>query len=552
MAGKFTPRVLLVVSGSILFLLLPVMLRLQAAEQQSADVSPPASPLFLTSSTCIACHNGLVAPSGEDVSFGTKWRSSIMANSARDPYWQAAVRREVMDHPESQEAIENECAACHMPMSRYEAKVAGKKGGVFRHLPIGKQTFPQDLQAEDGVSCALCHQIEDKNLGDPSSFTGGFVVDTTRATDSRQIFGPYQIEAGHVTIMRSATGFIPTEAAHIQKSEVCATCHTLITHSLGPGGKITGELSEQVPYAEWLHSDYRDVRSCQSCHMPVVAEPVPISSVLGRPRNDVSKHVFTGGNFFLLRMLNRYRDELGIVAPFQELDTSAARTISFLQGQSATVSIVRSELSEGELRVEVRIENLSGHKLPTAYPSRRVWLHVTVRDRQGYTVFESGRVNAEGSIQGNDNDLDASKYEQHYQEIGRNDQVQIYESIMVDPAANVTTGLLTAVRYAKDNRLLPRGFDKSSAAEDIAVHGGAGEDPDFTGGEDVVRYAIDVRQTEGPFDVVAELYYQSIAYRWAQNLKSYDADETRRFVSYYESMATKSAIVLARSVTNIP
>ena len=32
---------------------------------------------------------------GEDLSIGFAWRASIMANAARDPYWQAAVRREV-------------------------------------------------------------------------------------------------------------------------------------------------------------------------------------------------------------------------------------------------------------------------------------------------------------------------------------------------------------------------------------------------------------------------------------------------------------------------
>jgi hypothetical protein len=50
--------------------------------------------LFTTSDNCIACHNVLVTPDGEDVSIGASWRSTMMANSARDPYWQAGVRRE--------------------------------------------------------------------------------------------------------------------------------------------------------------------------------------------------------------------------------------------------------------------------------------------------------------------------------------------------------------------------------------------------------------------------------------------------------------------------
>ena len=37
---------------------------------------------------CVACHNGLVAPDGRDLSIGADWGASMMAHSARDPYWQ--------------------------------------------------------------------------------------------------------------------------------------------------------------------------------------------------------------------------------------------------------------------------------------------------------------------------------------------------------------------------------------------------------------------------------------------------------------------------------
>ena len=143
------------------------------------------------------------------------------------------------------------------------------------------------------------------------------------------------------------------------------------------------------------------------------------------------------------------------------------------------------------------VENLGGHKLPTAYPSRRAWLHVTVRDRTGRAVFESGALNANGSIQGNDNDEDAGRFEPHYAEVTRADQVQIYESVMAGADGRVTTGLLTALRYVKDNRLLPRGFDKRTADKDIAVHGDAESDPDFAGGGDRVRYRVALGRRAG-------------------------------------------------------
>jgi hypothetical protein len=200
--------------------------------------------------------------------------------------------------------------------------------------------------------------------------------------------------------------------------------------------------------------------------------------------------------------------------------------------------------------VDVTVTNLTGHKLPTAYPSRRAWLHLTVHDRSGATVFESGAVSSTGRIVGNDNDDDRTKYEPHYHEITSPDQVEIYESIMVDRQGVVTTGLLSGLRYAKDNRLLPRGFDKATASPDFAVVGSAAADPGFVGGSDRVRYRLDIGNGQPPFRIDAELWYQPIGFRWAENLRLQPAVETDRFVSYYESMATSSAIVLARdSVT---
>ncbi len=197
------------------------------------------------------------------------------------------------------------------------------------------------------------------------------------------------------------------------------------------------------------------------------------------------------------------------------------------------------------------MENLGGHKFPTAYPSRRAWLHVTVKDRDGKIVFESGKLNANGSITGNDADADPSRYEPHYREITKPDQVQIFESIMVDAADKPTTSLLTGLRYIKDNRLLPRGFDKNTADAQIAVVGDAKADPDFNASGDRVRYSIEAGNAQGPFTVEAELWYQPIGYRWAMNLKPYDAPEPKRFVGYYEESSAGSGVVIAKA-TSVP
>ena len=522
--------------------------------QTPATTPPaPAGTLFRPSTECMACHNNLTTPSGEDVSIGSTWRASMMAHAARDPYWHAGVRREVTDHPGAQAAIENECSRCHMPMAHVQTHALGRQQSVFANLPVAVGAGPAaDPFAVEGVSCALCHQIANDRLGQKSSFTGGFSVDTSTPIEKRQMFGPYDVGSGHAALMRSATGFVPTMSTHIQQSEVCATCHTLYTHTLNAAGEAIKEFPEQVPYQEWLQSEFRETQSCQSCHMPVVEQPTPIASVLGEPREGFSRHDFRGANFLMLSILNRFRADLGVVARPTEMDAAITRTKAFLKTSAATVSLARVEQVAGRVEAEVIVRNLAGHKLPTAYPSRRVWLRVTVQDGQGRVLFSSGQIEPTGAIAGNDNDLDGARFEPHYRQIQSQDQVQIYETIMGTQAGAVTTGLLSSFSYLKDNRMAPRGFDKRAVPEDVAVHGDALDDPDFVAGEDRVRYAVDVAGAQGPFTVEAQLWYQSIAYRWAQNLRAYSAAEPQRFVSYYDQMGPASGLMLARATGVTP
>ncbi len=517
--------------------------RVKAGEDHSA-----LKPEFHTSDRCFPCHNELTTKEGRDVSIGLAWRSSIMANSSRDPYWQASVRRETIDHPKDFRGIEDECSVCHMPIARYESKkVHGEDGKVFAYLPFSAHR-KGSAEAEDGVTCSVCHQISKEKLGTQASFSGEFVVETPSAKNQRPEYGPFNVTKDRQHVMDSSTGgFQPTYAQHIRDSALCGSCHQLYTTARGEDGKKIGYLPEQMPYLEWLHSDYPQKYSCQQCHMPEVKEPVHISSVLGVPREGMHQHVFVGDNFFMQRMLNRYRNDLDVSALPQELSDAADGTLAFLHSEAARVEIRNVDVGGDTLQADVFVQNLTGHKLPTAFPSRRAWIHFVVQDQDGKVVFESGKMNSDGSIVGNDNDADPGRYEPHYREITKTDQVQIYEPILKDSAGHVTTGLLAAIGYLKDDRLLPTGFDKNSAEKDIAVVGDAADAPNFVAGSDLVRYAIPLGGGPGPFHIEAELWYQPIGYRWAHNLEPYKAMETQRFVGYYGSMSTTTATVLAHA-----
>jgi hypothetical protein len=522
--------------GLALLLIVSAVLPSAALDAQQTET------LFLESERCIACHSNISAPSGADISIGYDWRATMMANSARDPYFFAAVRREIMDNPGMQAAIEDKCATCHMPIGRTMAAAHGAQGAVFATLELAKRDPAAAHLALDGVSCTLCHQITADNFGKHDSFDGGFKIDTKPDPAGRKIFGPHSVDVGRTLTMHSSTeNFRQVQSAHIQQSELCATCHTLYTQAVGADGQPAGTLPEQMPYAEWLASSYATTRSCQSCHMPEVGEPAPISSVLGQNRPNVSRHTFVGGNAYMLRVLNKFRGELGVIAMASEMEASVLRTQQYLRTATATIAIGNASRQGNTLSFAVAVSNLSGHKFPTAYPSRRSWLHVKVSDSSGRVVFESGQLQPSG----NDNDADGARYEPHYRVIERADQVQIYESMMVDSAGAVTTALLRGSRYIKDNRLLPAGMRKSGAHEDIAVRGDALADADFDNGADAVQYQVDVGNASGELKVEVAMLFQSVAYRWAQNLKRYDAPEPQRFVGYYEATASASAETIA-------
>lgn len=510
-------------------------LAVQSVEHPGLPLSVELREMFSTAGGCAACHSGMSDESGADVSITSFWRSTMMANAARDPFWQASVRAEVMATPAYQAIIEDKCARCHMPMAHVSGTAQDEKSKVLDNGLLAESNNRHALGI-DGVSCALCHQIQDTGLGQPSSFSGGYAIDMKAPRGDRPAFGPFELDEDLAALMQSASGFAPVRADHVKRAALCATCHTLYTPYVDSQGQIAGQFPEQVTYLEYLASEYARSQSCQSCHMPSAQGGVPIAIMSSEPKSPFAKHLFVGGNAYMLELLKTFGDELKATASSEHLAATRAHTVDQLQTRTAALAIEELRLDGSKLMAEVAVRPRTGHKLPTGFPARRAWLHVAVMDADGTVVFESGRVNADGSIAGNDNDRDPAAYEPHYARISKPDEVQIYESVMADSEGRVTTTLLRGASYLKDNRLLPAGFDRTNAHADTAVHGRALDDADFGGGRDVITYVVEVGNARGPFTVNAELLYQSIGHRWAQNLRRQDAPEIGRFGRYYDAV----------------
>lgn len=520
---------------------------------------------FSGSETCASCHNEqatgddrtMVDNDGNDLSLETAWRSSMMANSTRDPYWHAVYASELALYPDHAEEINDTCTRCHAPMANELGRIRGEpiqlydsgseaEGDLVRG--ILSMTADDEIfnHAMDGVSCSLCHQIaEDAAFGTEASMTGGFFIENYAGGDiaDRPAYGQYaDVDPGY---MKNQSNFTPVFGAHISTSETCATCHNLKSAPFDTEGVPVPNAShfpEQMVFTEWQASSYAVGNaleaSCQDCHMPTVDSPVAIAGAGAGDirREDFAEHTFLGANTVMQSMLSEWSEELGIPEDI-DFEGSIQRNRAFLN-TAAELEIESSTVTDGVLNLDVKVTNHTGHKLPSGYHSRRVVMHVLITDQRGETIYENGRINPDGSIVGVIEDVNPYSYEQHYDVITDPSQVQIYQSIMGNSDNEMTHSLLNGTHYLKDNRLTPAGFNKKQVDDDIAVKGlAANQDPNFNFGSDTVSYRIPVEDGR-QYNILVELLYQPLSYGHLQALfaKSDQIDAIDRFRTLYNTL----------------
>lgn len=484
---------------------------------------PTAEGLLMSGSgNCSLCHTGatgVMQEGGQDVSPLTLWRSSMMANSTHDPLWQAKVRSECLTNPALAELIQSKCTRCHAPLGSVEAYHGGATAYSLDEALA-------DPLAADGVSCTLCHQVSPGNLGQPESFSGGYAIG-----EQHQIFGPYANPL--VGPMQVNSGYTPVWGAQMGESALCATCHTLFTPWLDNQGQIGGTFPEQVPYLEWSNSRYPSQGiGCQSCHMPTSAGAMDISTlppwhtVLRQP---FYKHEFVGGNAWMSGLLRDHATELGLSSGVSALDRTRQLGLDML-GRAAGLSVTGGQDGDS-LELVCRVSNLSGHKLPSGIPLRRMWLKVVVRDLAGDTLFASGLWDGAGRTP-----APLGDWEPHHQVIRDPARTQIWEGVMGDADELPTWILLRASHFLKDNRLPPAGFTSlAEGYETVAVVGEAEQDPDFNrddqgtqgSGADHVRYRLPMPADSVQVDV--ELVYQSVPPGLDDSFLGQEAEEIQRW-----------------------
>lgn len=463
---------------------------------------------------------------GNDISPITYWRSTMMGNASKDPLWRAMVAEEVYNFPQHKQMIETTCTKCHSPLGFTQAMFNGQNNYSMAELK-------QNPLANDGVSCTACHQIKPDNFGTQQSYSGNYVIHADSI-----LYGPY--DNSDTTLMKAIVGYKARYSPHINQSELCATCHTLFTPALNEQGNIVGSFAEQTPYLEWKNSIYpSQYVQCQSCHMPKIYDPIKISGMGNFPyRTPFWLHNFVGGNVYMLKLLKNNIDSLGLTAEPQHFDSTISRTQYGLLNQSIELKTFTKYL-DNHLEVKIYIKNLTGHKIPTGIPFRRMWIHLKVEDVTHNVIFESGEWDSNGKI------LDYnSDYEPHYDIITSEDQVQVYEGVFSDVNNQVTYSLMKASQYVKDNRLPPIGFVRTHPSYDsVKIVGNANDDTNFNKygtyqggtGADSVTYLIPV--TAGAnYYVTAEVCYQSVKTQLIDKIRNISHEDVTRFAAMYDEL----------------
>ncbi len=520
-------------------------------DKRKTVLSSATNEWFATAATCVPCHQNIKDSRGMEYAPARRWRASMMANSARDPYFGASLAIELEKSPQYAREIEEKCATCHTPMARYSALARGHSISLVGDQSIYDSQHPDHLLAMDGVSCTVCHQIPPLREANVR-VSGDLAIDLTTPYGNRPLYGPFPMSRQSISIMAGGSGYEPVESQHLRQSSLCATCHELYLHFIQADGSLSQgkeTFPEQTPYSEWLHSEYLDQQSCQDCHLTRAEEALPISHITSQNRyQGISLHNFLGGNVYMLTMLNNFAGELGVEADTSHFRDVIAETMDFLNSRTARLEILNPQIQDGILTFELSVSNLSGHKFPTGFPSRRAWLHIIVTDAKGKIIFESGGFDRQGMILENDNDLDPARFEPHYERITSPQEVQIYENIMHNVQEEVTTVQLHAAGYLKDNRLLPLGFDKAGVPAHIRVVGEALNDNNFVAGGDSLTVQVDVSQAELPLQLRGEFLYQTIGYRWAKNVIAASSPLATTFARYWQETPALPILLAAQSL----
>lgn len=440
---------------------------------------PLESGTFANPDQCVNCH-GNNLPLETQPSF--QWRGSMMSQAQRDPLYLATLVIANQDAPESGDL----CIRCHTPKGWLEGRSEPTDGSA--------------LLADDrhSVQCTFCHRmIAPTQVGvNPYPFDIDYITQPGNKDDTYTLDQDYLATLPNIPPM-SANGMYVCDDQDTRRgplfdpqanhdtpyspfhpdANICGTCHDVSNPAFSTVRNEQNEIIGYAPndfdtpapsfetydlfpvertFSEWLVSEYNTpggvtgtwfggnksfVSTCQDCHMRDVTGKA-CNKNYAPVHDDLPKHDMTGGNTFVPDLIESvFPGEADLAA----LEDGKLRARDMLQ-HAATVKLTVDQL--GQL-VTVKINNETGHKLPSGYPEgRRIWINLKAFNSLTAESYESGYYDPATGI------LDKSG-------------TKIYEiKPGISPDLAAITGLTAGPSFHfvlndsiySDNRIPPRGF----------------------------------------------------------------------------------------------
>ena len=304
--------------------------------------------------TCSTCHQDIA----------DQWGASAHSfASFNNPIYRVNVdlARDLLGHAPSQH-----CGGCHDVALQVDGLMLGA-------IP------PDDLRSHSGVTCRLCHGIDEVT----TDGNGSYVL-SRAPLPTPDVDDPASVAAHRAQVTVAPLG-----------AELCVSCHRGF---LSPDVDVPVHLSGIDEPTFWRSSawtgngvarvDAVEPRTCIDCHMaPEEAGPDEVSAEGGR----VASHRFLGGHSWMAGMrgdaeqLRRTQASLRGVA---SIDVAGARVDGawHLPAEAAPVA------PGARLELDVVVRNLLvGHRFPGGVNDvQDTWIEVEVRDARGRRIGASG------------------------------------------------------------------------------------------------------------------------------------------------------------------
>jgi hypothetical protein len=390
-------------------------------------------------SNCMNCH-----ADPDDVAMaGNAYNGSLMHLAGVDPIFLTSLEIAYDDVQVSAEL----CIRCHYP----RGWLAGRGEGT------PEQFFGLNDDDKQGIQCDYCHRMESPDPQDPNGVNDILVANAqVFLSDNTAKKGP--LNSGNTL------GHTTEYSALMEDSIICGQCHdvsnTFVERIDDNGDSLQQPVPIERTYSEWKASDFGDPTSpdyatCQSCHMKSYTG---VSASIGDPpERTLHEHKIVGGNEVVPRMVSWLYADDQTAPDFIRIPSADAERIAAAAAQqvSEAGTLEALELIDTPTgpALRVKLENETGHKLPTGYAEgRRIWISHATRLPDGRTGTTSGNI-------------DPATWEF----VAGEEPLRTYEILLsegLDP--NHSFHFVRVDRLIKDNRIPPKGFVPATDTEVVA------------------------------------------------------------------------------------